>query len=544
MKKIFTSISLAAMTFMATTPMMAASASSVNTANEGVATLLSEIKTVSGIDMAALLSGNANEALTMPTIAIHPDSARINLTGLLPKNESEKALPIDLANIKTVFSDYQKLKINASGVPVEIEVPGKIYIDILAGQGFTFNISVAAAESNAATLPIKNLAIDMEIPSALESILPALGINLKSGNLLKMEENVANGVSTVAIKAGETGLVIAKMLGIENVAPLTETITNLTKLSTDKLASIEKWATDATGNRLVQQKDSLFGVDIINAAMVPDSIISEKYDNGKVVSTTTTHDFRKVVMTGTEGNYVDKTAIVTTKAEAANSSVMSHTKTSMNYPIDDTNITLSAISNILKDLTLKKSGEVFVQETFTTNATDASKDKKELSKVTVSTEFLKCENNNTIDSLHATISVETPAPQAAVPASEAAVALVKTMKFDVAMVKDQVSVDFLTGGNKMATIYFTTNLNGIITNNETITPELDATVTVAQNGLYINNCENATYSIVSMNGKMIANGIISGDGAFVATPSLQIGQIYIVTIVENGAKKSIKFVKR
>ena len=93
-----------------------------------------------------------------------------------------------------------------------------------------------------------------------------------------------------------------------------------------------------------------------------------------------------------------------------------------------------------------------------------------------------------------------------------------------------------------ATMFTTSNLLSAV-GNETITPELNVTITPAENGLYINNCENATYSIVSMSGKVIANGIISGNGAFIATPYMQRGQIYIVTIVENGAKKSIKIMK-
>ena len=95
----------------------------------------------------------------------------------------------------------------------------------------------------------------------------------------------------------------------------------------------------------------------------------------------------------------------------------------------------------------------------------------------------------------------------------------------------------------MGTLFFQTNLLQFVTANEAIAPVSDVTINVAENGIYVNNCEKGRYSIVSINGKMVANGIISGEGAFIATPGLQRGQVYIIAVEENGVVKAIKFVK-
>ena len=95
----------------------------------------------------------------------------------------------------------------------------------------------------------------------------------------------------------------------------------------------------------------------------------------------------------------------------------------------------------------------------------------------------------------------------------------------------------------ISTFYFQTNLLSSVTANEAIAPVSDVTINVAENGIYVNNCEKGRYSIVSINGKVVANGIISGEGAFIATPGLQRGQVYIIAVEENGVVKAIKFVK-
>lgn len=89
------------------------------------------------------------------------------------------------------------------------------------------------------------------------------------------------------------------------------------------------------------------------------------------------------------------------------------------------------------------------------------------------------------------------------------------------------------------TAYFTSNIAGVITANESV-EESVATMKVVpvQNAIRVTNVDKATYRIVSMTGAVVASGHINGD-TYISTASLSQG-IYIVAVEANGTLQSVK----
>ena len=89
------------------------------------------------------------------------------------------------------------------------------------------------------------------------------------------------------------------------------------------------------------------------------------------------------------------------------------------------------------------------------------------------------------------------------------------------------------------TAYFTSNIAGVITANESV-EESVATMKVVptQNTIRVTNVDKGTYRIVSMTGAVVASGHINGD-TYIPTASLAQG-IYIVAVEANGTLQSVK----
>lgn len=89
------------------------------------------------------------------------------------------------------------------------------------------------------------------------------------------------------------------------------------------------------------------------------------------------------------------------------------------------------------------------------------------------------------------------------------------------------------------TAYFTSNIAGVITANESVEKSV-ATMKVVptQNAIRVTNVDKGTYRIVSMTGAVVASGHINGD-TYIPTASLAQG-IYIVAVEANGTLQSVK----
>lgn len=104
----------------------------------------------------------------------------------------------------------------------------------------------------------------------------------------------------------------------------------------------------------------------------------------------------------------------------------------------------------------------------------------------------------------------------------------------------KIAVDVIQGETSFATAYFTSNIAGIITSNESVQVS-DVKVIPTANAIRVLNADKASYQIYSITGAMMANGIIAGD-AYISTANLAKG-IYIVVVEANGVKQSVKFIR-
>lgn len=104
----------------------------------------------------------------------------------------------------------------------------------------------------------------------------------------------------------------------------------------------------------------------------------------------------------------------------------------------------------------------------------------------------------------------------------------------------KIAVDVIQGETSFATAYFTSNIAGVITSNESVQIS-DVKVIPTANVIRVLNADKASYQIYSITGAMMANGTIAGD-AYISTANLAKG-IYIVVVEANGVKQSVKFIR-
>lgn len=104
----------------------------------------------------------------------------------------------------------------------------------------------------------------------------------------------------------------------------------------------------------------------------------------------------------------------------------------------------------------------------------------------------------------------------------------------------KIAVDVIKDETTYVTAYFTSNILGAVTSNESV-QVTDVKVIPMANAIRVLNADKASYQIYSISGAMMANGTIAGD-AYISTANLAKG-IYIVVVEANGVKQAVKFVR-
>lgn len=554
MKNFFTSMSLAAMSLLAATPTFAQQQQLTATQAEAVVktvfpAVIEQVKMVSGLDIQALTAGEMDWTLYTPTpaVTVQPDSARVYIAQFLPEKLKGILATIGLESVKVDFNNHQELNANVGGTALKINLPGTTSVDLMGiSQAVKVLIEAEQTTDQIATVPFKSLVIKSEINPQLSNILAIVGGKLpegmsnllKSGTILTMNQSSSNGVNTVTTEVGEIGQAILAMISEES-AQITKTITStdMTTLGAGYYTVTNKVALP-NGSEIVQKTQTVYN-PAQTLPLVADSIVTNTYDMTGNVAKIDKEVFLLSSTSGSTVNSISKVNIDSITVLTGETPVYTVEKDSSvmignQLPLDHNNITMSIIQSIMTDMAMGNSGSIFTKKDYeyedgnykqdsqmdllmkTINATTTAEKDTLRSEIAL----YDCENDQLKEKAESVIEIDLTGIQA----------LVKVYNANETLV---------------ATFYAKSNLLSIATDNEEIAaPQSDVTFGFEANGIYVNNCKQGRYTIVDMNGRIVANGVIAGEGAYIATPQLTRGKIYVIAVQdEQGLVKAAKFAK-
>lgn len=579
MKKLFTSMGLAAMSLFAAAPAFAQQSLTANQAETVVKTVfpavMEQVKLASGLDIQAIAEGNMDWTLysRIPTVTVQPDSARINVAALIAmmKDDDEEGSGINipgaiissmgLDKIKISFSDYQKINYALSGLSSEINLPGTTAVDLKTLGSIKILIEAEPTTDANATMPFKKLVLKSEVDPALSNLIgyymPAFAPLLQSGTILTVNQSSANGINTVTTELSETGLVIANLVAgmmddDDDDDEMTETTiyqkfskaTDMTKMATDKYYTVTRTDYLPNGTALVSEVETVYN-PTQTLPLIADSIVTKTYENDGTLNNINKRVFKLSSTAGTEANTITKVVIDSLFMDGFTSVTKDSTIMQGNVlPLDYNNITMSFIQSVLADMkTLDEYDMPFGMIQYHQEGEEAYTKEKQ---ITMLMQHLAAATTAEADTIHSEITIAGFAEEAGYVLDEedANVICISLTKDQAIICVHEGALD-ATEENKIATIYAKSNLLEIATDNEEIAaPQSDVTFGFEANGIYVNNCKQGRYTIVDMNGRIVANGVIAGEGAYIATPQLTRGSIYVIAVQdEKGLVKAAKFAK-
>lgn len=550
MKQIFTSISLAAMTFMAATPAMAQQRTLTDrekaTVIEAIVpAMLEQVGQISGIDFGTLANPNIENVINSPLfgmgstlrsesltpLKIHPDSMSINLGAI--QSIPPMVTTIIGKNLTVKFADYKEYNLTtAKGRTVALSIPKTISTSVM-GAPITLKFTIG---DQTGLLPFNTLSADLDLGS-LSGLTESMGI--KSGELFSLKESAANpGIYTYTVNLGETLLtLLTKITSSEAIAQVPQYVitANMTQMQTGLIeASVA--GVPAAVSAQVPMGDAKVYLNM--KAMSPDSILLTSYDKGQKAG------YRKLVPVMEQKNAQD--LVITTQdfskktENAAWIWTATETVTMTNRTVVPATsaIVPEIITRTLTDLAAN--GSVAPYSLTVAVTKDANGDGVQGSG-DVTANVLNIDVVPAIGATGATVNFNISTPT-----KEGALAESMIIKAELPFATQTISVDFMPvalGETPVGTMYVQSNVMQIATGNEVISTPETFGIRVAEGGIYIQNCEKGAYSIVGMNGKPAAQGIISGAGAFIPTPNLMRGNVYILKVTDDHSVQSLKFRK-
>lgn len=573
MKKIFTCISLAAATFMATTPVMAQQQKQLTDKEKAavvkviVPAVFDQVKQISGVDFMSLANPNIENVINSPlflpqvsslradqlnTISATPDSLKLNLSSL----DFSKILPPDYAgmgdiiaglvnDVKLSFSNYKEYNVTVNGINVKIELPEKIDVSAAAMTDVPANLLsiLINTKDKGVILPFSSLSVELKLGflGTLGSMMP--NFPLKDGKLISLAEN-----------SNSTGTIDYNVTLEENLRSLSESLgqvpnfqvsVDMTKLMTDNVIKASLFGKPLQApNAKLPMGDAVVYANLKSTTGMPaDSIVLTSYDaasskikgykkltptigvSGANLVLTTTDSVRADVNTAWTPMSKQIVTMPATMSTAINSimsslvnGVVSNLKASA-----ETNYTIT-IDSIYE---AKKEEIIRVMEIDATTKVEATSLKD--TKMIVDINFLKGSSKEKVMNIKATA-----------PTNDTKI----TVDFSPAV---DPNGDGVKENVRMATLYITSDAMGIITDNETISDEVqEITVSTTASGLYVKNGKG-NYVIVNMVGKVVSTGIITSDEQYISTPNMPNG-IYMISIdqsklLRSAHKTTVKFVK-
>lgn len=570
MKKIFTCISLAAVTFMATTPAMARQQKQLTDKEKAavvkaiVPAVFDQVKQISGVDFMSLANPDIESIINTPLflpqvsslradqlnpISVTPDSVKLDLSSLdFSEMEMGDFIAGFVNDVKLTFSNYKEYNVSLNGQSVKIDLPEKIDVSLATladDTGTPANLlSVLIKTGDKGTiLPFNSLSVELKLGwlGSISGIIP--NFPLKDGKLISLTETASSaGTIDYAITLEDN---LRSLVATLAQVPNFQVSLDMTKLMTENTIKANLFGTPLQSpNAKIPMGDAVVYANLKPTTGMPaDSIVLTSYDaaSGKIkgykkLTPTIGVSGANLVLTTTDSVRVNTDAawtpvskqIVTmpaTMSTAINSimsslvsGVVSNLKASTQTSYT---ITVDSIYEAQKEKVIR------VMKIDATTKIEATSLKD--TKMIVDINFLKGSEEVNIMNIKATAPTNNPKI---------------TVDFSPAADPDG---DGVKENVRMATLYITSDAMGIITDNETIDNEIQkVSVSTTTSGLYVKNGKG-NYVIVNMVGKVIATGIITSDEQYISTPSMPNG-IYMMSIDQSKVlgyahKTTVKFVK-
>lgn len=561
MKKIFTCISLAAATFMATTPVMAQQQKLTDKEKAAVIeaivpAMFEQVKQVSGIDIIELAKPNIENVLSSPVfgtastlraetlianpITVQPDSMKVNLS------EISKDIPAMFSQITLKMSNYYTANLSSTnGLPIELNLPKTISTTIL---GSTVSLNFELGKQTG-LLPFDSFTAKLDL-GGLSEIAGVMGI--KGGELFSLKEKATNaGMFDYNVTIGESLRSVIALLEKDEeektTIPNFLIKTNMTQQAKG-LVEASLYAVPTTSSTVqVPMGDAQVYLNLKAAAtgkMSPDSILLTSYENGQKEGyrklatkmeqkgqdfVITSQDSTKA-LNATEWKWsATETITMTNRTNATEAkAIVAETITRAIAELAATGTTNPYSMVVTKTSDMNGDGQVTAAETIT------------LLKADVTTAM---GGSVTAPAMNVAVKIQTPND------TDGNLTEGMNIAINLPLKEDKVVADFTPVGydKAVATMYVKSDAMGIITDNETIENDVEnVKVSTTAGGLYVKNGKG-NYVIVNMVGKVIGTGIITSDEQYISTPNMPNG-IYMISIdqsklLRSAHKTTVKFVK-
>ena len=561
MKKIFTCISLAAATFMATTPVMAQQQKLTDKEKAAVIeaivpAMFEQVKQVSGIDIIELAKPNIENVLSSPVfgtastlraetlianpITVQPDSMKVNLS------EISKDIPAMFSQITLKMSNYYTANLSSTnGLPIELNLPKTISTTIL---GSTVSLNFELGKQTG-LLPFDSFTAKLDL-GGLSELAGVMGIN--GGELFSLKEKATNaGMFDYNVTIGESLRSVIALLETDEEEKTT--IPNFlikTKMTQQAKGLVEAslYAVPTTSSTVqVPMGDAQVYLNLKAAAtgkMSPDSILLTSYKNGqkegyRKLATKMEQKGQNFVITSQDSTKTlnatewkwsaTETITMTNRTNATEAkAIVAETITRAIAELAATGTTNPYSMVVTKTSDMNGDGQVAAAETIT------------LLKADVTTAM---GGSVTAPAMNVVVKIQTPND------TDGQLTEGMDIAINLPLKGDKVVADFTPVGydKPVATMYVKSDAMGIITDNETIENDVEeVTVSTTASGLYVKNGKG-NYVIVNMVGKVVSTGIITSDEQYISTPNMPNG-IYMISIdqsklLRSAHKTTVKFVK-
>lgn len=561
MKKIFTCISLAAATFMATTPVMAQQQKFTDKEKAAVIeaivpAMFEQVKQVSGIDIIELAKPNIENVLSSPVfgtastlraetlianpITVQPDSMKVNLS------EISKDIPAMFSQITLKMSNYYTANLSSTnGLPIELNLPKTISTTIL---GSTVSLNFELGKQTG-LLPFDSFTAKLDL-GGLSELAGVMGI--KGGELFSLKEKATNaGMFDYNVTIGESLRSVIALLEKDEeektTIPNFLIKTNMTQQAKG-LVEASLYAVPTTSSTVqVPMGDAQVYLNLKAAAtgkMSPDSILLTSYKNGqkegyRKLATKMEQKGQNFVITSQDSTKTlnatewkwsaTETITMTNRTNATEAkAIVAETITRAIAELAATGTTNPYSMVVTKTSDMNGDGQVAAAETIT------------LLKADVTTAM---GGSVTAPAMNVAVKIQTPND------TDGQLTEGMDIAINLPLKGDKVVADFTPVGydKAVATMYVKSDAMGIITDNETISDEVqEVTVSTNASGLYVKNGKG-NYVIVNMVGRVVSTGIITSDEQYISTPNMPNG-IYMISIdqsklLRSAHKTTVKFVK-